>query len=87
MARQTQDAKPESILIRASEVAVMLSISVRHVWALVAREKLPSPIRLGNSTRWRRSDIEQWLAHSDCPGRKDQDRGLGVRASRPLGGA
>lgn len=53
-------------LIAVKELAVMLQIAERTVWRLNSAKKLPKPIRLGRSVRWRRSDIEAWL-QAGCP--------------------
>ncbi len=54
------------LLIAADEVAGMLDISTRTLWRLVSAKKVVSPVKLGGSTRWRRADIEAWVA-SGCP--------------------
>ena len=48
-------------LLRADEVAAMLSISTRTLWRLVSTQQCPQPVRLGKSTRWRVSDVENWI--------------------------
>lgn len=48
-------------LLRVQDIARMLSISVRSVWKLRGAGELPTPIRLGRSTRWRSSDIHRWI--------------------------
>jgi predicted DNA-binding transcriptional regulator AlpA len=53
-------------LIKASELAEVLGISMRHFWRLKAAKELPKPIQLRNSVRWRLSDIEIWL-QIGCP--------------------
>lgn len=52
-----------SELLRAADVAKMLSVSVRSVWRLRdGCPGFPRPIRLnGNLIRWRSSDIEQFV--------------------------
>jgi len=48
--------------VPASEVAKILGISVRHVWALLAQGRLPRPVRLGRSVRWNVEELRAWLA-------------------------
>jgi excisionase family DNA binding protein len=50
------------IAVPVSEVARILGISVRHVWTLLAQERLPRPIRLGRSVRWNIEELRAWLA-------------------------
>lgn len=48
-------------LMTARDVARELRISLRQVWRLKAAGKLPKAVRIGNSVRWDRTDLEQWL--------------------------
>ena len=43
----------------------MFDISVRTLWRLRAAGKVPPPIRLGGSVRWRMQELETWIA-SGC---------------------
>lgn len=63
-------------LLRVSDVAALLAISVRCVWRLVASGDLPRPIKLGGSTRWRACDLEAFIAECGA------ERKAGVRARR-----
>ena len=57
------------LLLRDRDVAATLKISVRYVWQLVTNGQLPKPVRLGNCTRWRRSDIDEFVRRAaDEPG-------------------
>ncbi len=62
----------ESQLINVRTVAEMLGISLRQVWRLNATARLPKPIRLGGSVKWRRSEILAWLGQN-CPDRQTWD--------------
>jgi predicted DNA-binding transcriptional regulator AlpA len=42
-------------------VAVSLGISIRQTWKLAATGRIPQPIRLGRSVRWKASDIQRFL--------------------------
>ena len=53
-------------LIGIKTVAALLDCSVRHVHRLRDAGKMPQPVRLGSLVKWRRADIEQWVA-SGCP--------------------
>lgn len=56
-----------SLLIDARELAAMLAISVPTIWRMRESGRLPEPLRLTSQTlRWRRSDVESWLA-AGCP--------------------
>lgn len=48
------------------ELARVLNVSVRHIWRLRDRGKLPAAIRLGKAVRWPKTLIDGWLA-AGCP--------------------
>ena len=58
---------PAPLLITAEEVAGMLDISTRTLWRLVSARRIVAPLKIGGSTRWRRAEIEAWVA-AGCPG-------------------
>jgi excisionase family DNA binding protein len=52
----------EDVVLTDGEVADLLKVSrstVRRMWW---RKQLPAPIKIGTINRWRRSEIETWLA-------------------------
>jgi predicted DNA-binding transcriptional regulator AlpA len=53
-------------LLDVRGVARLLEFSPRHVYRLADGGLLPPPLRLEALVRWRRSDIETWLAQG-CP--------------------
>ena len=53
-------------LLSADEVAAMLNISERTLWRLLSAGKVPEPVRFGRSTRWRLSDVREWIEEG-CP--------------------
>ncbi|MDE2507821.1 MAG: helix-turn-helix domain-containing protein [Planctomycetota bacterium] len=53
-------------LLNADEVAAMLNISERTLWRLLSAGKVPKPVRFGRSTRWRLSDVREWIEEG-CP--------------------
>lgn len=57
----------QPLLLDRRALARELRISVRLVDKLRARGALPAPLRLGQSVRWRRSEIEGWLAAGAPP--------------------
>jgi len=67
MSKKKKISKTRQVLtITAKELALVLGISPRQVWRLNAMGKLPKPIRLGGSVRWKISEIADWI-DSDCP--------------------
>ena len=50
------------LMMTDADLARAVRVSRRQVWNLLSRGLLPEPVRLGRSVRWRRSDIEKWIA-------------------------
>jgi len=62
-----------SALLGVKAVAELLDCSVRHVHRLRDGGKMPRPVRLGGLVKWRRAEIEQWVA-SGCPSCRRNNR-------------
>jgi len=65
----------EQTLFTIQDVAEMLQVAVRTVRRLRSTGKLPQPVTIGRSVRWRREDLEEWIAEG-CPAKgqsKDRD--------------
>jgi excisionase family DNA binding protein len=56
------DEEETPLLITASKLAALLGISTRTLWRLRSAGRLPEPVRLGGAVRWRREDIQKWIA-------------------------
>lgn len=72
---------PSSLLLTAEELAAELRLSERTVRRLDAAAKLPAPVSIGATVRWKRSDIDAWVL-TGCPNREkfEADQSL---TSRP----
>jgi predicted DNA-binding transcriptional regulator AlpA len=72
-AKKMQDAQIDRtgtpLAVSAKDLAKMLAVSIRQVWRLNSAGKLPRPVRLGGSVRWRRDEIVAFVA-AGCPDRK-----------------
>jgi len=53
-------------LLEIKEVAGILRVSPRMVWQMRDGGRIPQPVKVGRLCRWRRSDIEEWIA-AGCP--------------------
>ena len=53
-------------LIDVKAVAERLGVSTASVWRYRDDGKLPQPVRVGGSVRWRASDIDRWM-QDGCP--------------------
>lgn len=58
------DATP--ILISAEELARLMQVSERTLWRLLSAGKVPQPVRIGRSTRWRYAEVREWIERG-CP--------------------
>ena len=69
-------------LLTVKLVAERLGISQRQVWKLTASWKLPAPVRVARSVRWRESDIAEYI-RLGCPSREvfEAGRRQGVSAN------
>jgi len=48
-------------LMTCKDVAAALRVSCRQVWKLRSAGKLPNPVRLSRSVRWRACDISRFV--------------------------
>lgn len=48
-------------LLGVREVAERLGVSSRQIWKLTSSGRLPGPVRLGRSVRWRESDVSRFI--------------------------
>jgi len=55
------EQKHSTLLCNARQVAAMLGISTRTVWRLNDSGKLPSPVRLGSSVRWKLQSLLEFV--------------------------
>lgn len=61
-----ESATVESTLLDVQQVAGLLRCSARHVYRLSDSARMPRPVKLGALVRWRRTEIENWIADG-CP--------------------
>lgn len=50
------------LLLDAEQVAAVLGIDRATVFRMRSARELPEPLKLGRLTKWRRADIEAWVA-------------------------
>lgn len=56
----------DSAMLTVADVARLVNCSVRSVYRLVDTGAMPTPVRIGGLRRWRRAQIEAWIADG-CP--------------------
>jgi excisionase family DNA binding protein len=59
-----------SLVYTPDELAVALQVSTRTLRRLEASGRLPMPVNVGRSVRWRRDEISAWLA-AGAPKRRE----------------
>jgi excisionase family DNA binding protein len=69
-------ATVEAALMDVEAVAELLSCSTRTVRRMADAGQMPRPLRIASLVRWRRSDVEAWLADG-CPNCRPSNRGAG----------
>jgi excisionase family DNA binding protein len=83
----TQPVRDYAALLDVRAVAALLNCSPRHVYRLADAGRMPPPVRLGALVRWRRQDLDAWLAGGCRPirqaGRVERGRHYPTRS--PLG--
>ncbi len=57
----TPHPETERLALAAADVAKLLGISERHLWALHSSGRVPRPIRLGRAVRWNAAELSAWL--------------------------
>jgi excisionase family DNA binding protein len=57
---------PAVMLITPEETARLLEISERTLWRLLSAGRVPKPVRIGRSTRWRLAEVRDWIERG-CP--------------------
>ncbi len=69
----TDPAAPPALL-SVGDVAALLCCSSRHVLRLADAGRMPPGVRLGALRRWRRADLDAWLAGGCRPVRPTRER-------------
>ena len=67
-----------SQLLTAKQLADLLQLSTRSIWRLKNAAKLPAPIEIGGSVRWKREEVRQWIAEG-CPDRQARQNTRGKK--------
>ncbi len=57
-------------LVDVKSIASMLGLSRRTVWRFKSAGRLPKPVTLSASVRWRLSDIAKWIEWG-CPSQRE----------------
>ena len=60
----TEPNRTESppLLLTATDIANSLQLSIRTIWRMRSEGKLPKPLEVGGSVRWRSDEFRKWIA-------------------------
>lgn len=60
---ESEEREPaRSLMMTADELAQELQLNVRTLRRMRLAGELPEPLQFGTRVRWRRADIEKWIA-------------------------
>ena len=65
-------------MLSVRDVAALLKLSTRQVYKLVACGRMPQPLKVGRSTRWRSADIAAWI-DGGCGAAETEQANTGAR--------
>ena len=66
---------PASLLIGIEELSALLNRSVASLERDQAAGRVPAPVYVGGSKRWRRAEVEAWVA-AGCPAQTGRKAGV-----------
>ena len=58
-----------SPLLNAREAATLCNLGISTWWRYLSAGKVPAPVRIGASVRWRREELHAWM-EANCPPRE-----------------
>src|SRR5262245_47954821 len=73
-------------LLKVEEIAHLLRLNIKTVYAMIARDQLPGARQVGRVIRISRDPFLAWLAGSGTPTKKEVRRGRRIPTSQPWGG-
>ena len=62
---RNQFAMGENILLSMKDITAHSNLSDKYFYSLIKRGLFPRPLKIGRSSRWRKSDYEAWLNERD----------------------
>jgi len=66
MDAEIDNETPAPALVSVRDLAHLLNCSQRSVYRLADSGRMPRPVKLGALVRWRRAEIDKWIADG-CP--------------------
>lgn len=70
-----------SPLLDAREAASLCGLGLSTWWRYSSAGKIPAPVRIGGSVRWRREELYRWM-DAGCPAREKWDAMAGRRPGK-----
>ncbi len=66
LAERSPEYDDDVQLISAERLAGMIEVSERTLWRWLSARRVPAPLRVGGTVRWRLQTIKDWIARG-CP--------------------
>lgn len=63
--KRTCFAMGDDILLSMKDITAHSGLSDKQYYSLISRGLFPRPLKIGRSSRWRKSDYEAWLNERD----------------------
>ncbi len=70
-----------SPLLSARKAAALCSLGLSTWWRYHSAGKIPSPVRIGGSVRWRHAELHDWM-DANCPPREKWEAMTNIRAAK-----
>ena len=70
-----------SPLLNARMAAALCGLGLSTWWRYLSSGKVPAPVRIGGSVRWRRDELYAWM-EADCPPREKWEAMANRRAGK-----
>ena len=74
MTTRTPAAPTDERLLSVGDVAELCRLSARSVWRLADSGRMPPPLAIGGSRRWKLSELRDWM-NGGCQPVRDNDGG------------
>ena len=66
LAPSTTEQPSLQTLLTVNQVASAMNVSPRTIWRYLSTGRIPEPIRISGTVRWRSTEISFWI-ESGCP--------------------
>lgn len=54
-------------MLTVEEVAQVMKVTRKHIYSLIKTADFPKQIKIGSSSRWKKTEVENWLNQQKGP--------------------